>query len=258
MLHNNFIYDNSIYNWYSTCKYIFMAPIAILRFILICVCVFTANSILKYKPSFYKKVSYISATILIFLFGFRYTIKNKKYIHEAIKNKAIVIYNHVSIVDTFFLLLLYPFSIVINSFHGKIIKYVVLASNGIIIDKSKNEHSKKIIEHIQLKKPLLLIAPEGTTTNGLQIAQFKLGSFIPLQPIQPVMLNYKYTYFNPFYGDDNVCIVLYRMLTQIYNTVFIEFLPLEYPLQNETPNEFAERIHGIMSNNLHKNIKFLY
>lgn len=35
-----------------------------------------------------------------------------------------------------------------------------------------------------------MIFPEGSTTNGLSIIQFKKGSFAPLRPVTPIVFNY--------------------------------------------------------------------
>ena len=55
--------------------------------------------------------------------------------------------------------------------------------------------------------PPLLIFPEGTTTNGEFVINFKRGAFESLQPVQVSVLNY--------YGDWNVSMDAMGQLTNI-------------------------------------------
>ena len=38
--------------------------------------------------------------------------------------------------------------------------------------------------------PPIIIYPEGATTNGQTLIQFKKGAFLALRPVQPIVLNY--------------------------------------------------------------------
>ena len=241
-------------NWYTKFKYIFMAPIALLRFTGL-ICVYNFSYIVVYFPNMYEKLVYVYCRVLLFLCGFLLiTFKNKHLLENAINNKAIFVYNHTSIIDSFVISLLTPLAITINHIHGKYIKHIIDASSGLIIKRGENQifnQTQKIIDHVKGNKRCLLIAPEGTVTNGKYLLPFKVGAFVPLHAIQPVLLIYKYKYLNLFFSEDHPCIVIYRMLTQFINYVSVELLPLEFPLPNETPLEFATRVRSIMADALH-------
>ncbi|KAG2628174.1 hypothetical protein PVAP13_3KG231200 [Panicum virgatum] len=51
--------------------------------------------------------------------------------------------------------------------------------------------------HQQKNAPMMLLFPEGTTTNGDYLLPFKTGAFIAKAPVQPVILRYPYRRFNP-------------------------------------------------------------
>lgn len=45
--------------------------------------------------------------------------------------------------------------------------------------------------------PPILIFPEGTTTNGQCLIDFKRGAFVPGVPVKPVVLKYPSHHYNP-------------------------------------------------------------
>ena len=238
-------------NFYSYFKYIFLGPIALLRFIGIIVTMILGNYLFTFFPNLYTMSPLYVYTIrfVTFFSGFiSIKIKNGNNLN-LIKGECITIYNHTSFVDGFLLCTLYPYSFVIKTCYAKFMKGIVKASNGIIIEKNGN-NTQKIIIFINEKRGNLLISPEGTCTNGKYLIKFNLGAFIPLVPIQPILIRYHYKYFNPSFSEDNKFIVLYRLLTQFVNHVTLEVLPLQYPLTDETPKEFAERVRGIMAQDL--------
>ena len=244
-------HDTNVNSYYTYIKFILMAPIALVR----SVCIFTLFNmcyIYKYFPNVYTyhPVLYFIVRSALFCMGFYYiNYKNAHLIKQSINNNAIVVYNHISMVDILLLLVLYPFAI-IGFNHGKICKIFVEASNGIIINTKAKNQTQKIIDHVNCKKSTLLIAPEGHMTNGNYILPFKKGAFLPLVPIQPVVLKYHYKFLNPFYGLENPYFIVYRLFTQIINFASVEVLPLVYPNIDETPEDFGERVRTIMANKL--------
>lgn len=64
----------------------------------------------------------------------------------------------------------------------------------------------------------LVIFPEGTTTTGSALIDFKLGAFRPMCPVQPVTIKYPHNHFNPTYASDKSGIsVVLRTLSQVIN-----------------------------------------
>jgi len=46
-----------------------------------------------------------------------------------------------------------------------------------------------------------MIFPEGTTTNGKYIVEFKKGPFLPFAPIRPYAFKFDSESFNPFMDE---------------------------------------------------------
>jgi len=101
----------------------------------------------------------------------------------------------------------------------------------------------------------LLIFPEGRITNGSVLIQFKAGAFMPGQPVQPVILRYPHTFYNPV-GQSGangaiICGVI-RMLTQFYNRVEVELLDVYTPSPAEVSDAilFAKNVRQTMADKL--------
>ena len=79
---------------------------------------------------------------------------------------------------------------------------IATAMQCIFIERTKDK-SSAIKAMIEIKKklnigfPKLLVFPEGTTTNGTGVMEFKRGGFIQLLPVQPVCMEYFGRFFNP-------------------------------------------------------------
>ena len=70
-----------------------------------------------------------------------------------------------------------------------------------------------------------LIFPEGTTTNGRALINFKSGAFIPGVPIQICVARYPFKHFDPCWvsGGPDLGMLLYRL-----NCQFVNFLELDF------------------------------
>merc|ERR1712218_261534 len=87
------------------------------------------------------------------------------------------------------------------------------------------------------------------------LIQLKAGAFSPGMPVQPVLMRYPYKYYNPV-GQSGanggiVCFV-FRMLTQFYNSVEVEFLDVYDPSIEEKadPILFANNVRAVMAHEL--------
>ena len=103
--------------------------------------------------------------------------------------------------------------------------------------------------------PQTLIFPEGTTTNGQALVQFRTGAFSSMKPIQPVVLSFPnnvdtltWTWIQRFKAHHLLLLTLITPLTIIN----LEFLPTLSPTkeEEEEPRVFAERVQHIMCENL--------
>lgn len=117
---------------------------------------------------------------LIKSFGGKIEVKNWPF-----QQKSVFVSNHISYLDIIILNAIHPFSFVAKS---EIAKWPLLGNmaslvNTIFIDRSnplavKNLY-KKIDEKISLGDSILIF-PEGTTSNGEEILDFKKGVFMPI------------------------------------------------------------------------------
>merc|ERR1719399_1901035 len=69
--------------------------------------------------------------------------------------------------------------------------------NFIFVDRgskdSRQATLKAIQDHVESWKPgdrPLLIFPEGTTSNGTGLTDFRKGAFVPGVPVRPILLSY--------------------------------------------------------------------
>lgn len=135
-----------------------------------------------------------------------------------------------------------------------------VAGEGIFVDRRNPESRHGCKDAIAARadpawKGLpLLIFPEGTTTNGKVLIQFKLGPFLPGQPITPVLLRYNCKYFNFAWVGANAdmahCIL--RMLLQFSNSCTVIILDQYFPSDEEKkdPVLFAKNVRTLMANEL--------
>lgn len=90
----------------------------------------------------------------------------------------------------------------------------------------------------------VLVFPEGTTSNGTSILNFKQGAFDNLCPVQPVTLDY---------GDKGwgyACVwsdVHFGHTPSLPSSVCkVKWLPVMTPLPTDTPQSFADRVRKAM------------
>ena len=83
----------------------------------------------------------------------------------------------------------------------------------------------------------LIIYPEGGTTNGRSLIQFKKGAFKGLRSIKPVIFNY----ISPFMDPEN-CVIHFLAQSLIYATVpWISLTIKELPTFE--PNDYFFKNH---------------
>ena len=117
-------------------------------------------------------------------------------------------------------------------------KYVkiLFVSRG---DKNKKENIIDQINNFVEKNKSILICPQGLLGSYDTISKFRTSAFRTKFPVQPIVLKYK----------QNVSSMSsFNMLFFDRVDVSINVMDLEYPLNNETPDEFAERIRIKMAN----------
>jgi len=108
-------------------------------------------------------------------------------------------------------------------------------------------------ESLKYDLPPLAIFPEGTTTNGTSLIDFKYGVFYPHVPIQPIAVKYKYKYYNPCYVIDTTIPYGIKTAMQFRNEVELVFLPVVEPETEEEKTDvkvWAEKNYKILAKEL--------
>lgn len=135
-----------------------------------------------------------------------------------------------------------------------------VAAQGIFVDRRNPESRRACKEAIARRADPswrgmpLLIFPEGTTTNGKVLIQFKLGPFSPGQPVQPVLLKYRCKNFDFAWAgkNSNLGLCILRMMWQFANYCTVIILDTHQPSEEEVkdPVLFASNVRAKMAKEL--------
>jgi lysophosphatidylcholine acyltransferase/lyso-PAF acetyltransferase len=96
-------------------------------------------------------------------------------------------------------------------------------------------------------RPMLLF-PEGTTTNGHYMLQFRKGAFLAGLPLQPVIIRYKVGRFSPSWETISAPRHIFLLLCNPVHSVTCFELPVYVPTpeEREDPKLFAENVRNMM------------
>ncbi|PSS31357.1 Lysophospholipid acyltransferase [Actinidia chinensis var. chinensis] len=114
--------------------------------------------------------------------------------------------------------------------------------SGIITERIKEAHQNK-------SAPIMMLFPEGTTTNGDFILPFKTGAFLSKAPVLPVILRYPYQRFSPAWDSISGVRHVIFLLCQFVNYLEVTWLPVYYPSQQEKddPKLYADNVRRLMA-----------
>ncbi|OEL32380.1 Lysophospholipid acyltransferase LPEAT1 [Dichanthelium oligosanthes] len=103
--------------------------------------------------------------------------------------------------------------------------------------------------HQQKNAPMMLLFPEGTTTNGDYLLPFKTGAFLAKVPVQPVILRYPYKRFNPAWESMSGARHVFLLLCQFVNYLEVIHLPVYCPSEQEKndPKLYANNVRKLMA-----------
>ena len=155
---------------------------------------------------------------------------------------------------------------------GKIplVKEVGAMLNCLYIDREAAKDNKnKVIEDLAKRqedidegkdKFPLIIYPEGTTSNGLSMMEFKRGAFVSMKPVKPISVKYRGHNFHPTYEVLPFPVHLILMLSQSFSKLQILYYPIFVPneylfkntklsLNDSKEMVFAETIRNIIEEN---------
>lgn len=114
--------------------------------------------------------------------------------------------------------------------------------SGVVNERIRESHHNK-------SAPIMLLFPEGTTTNGDFLLPFKSGAFLSGAPVQPVILRYPYQRLSPAWDSISGARHVILLLCQFVNYMEATWLPVYYPSQQEKddPRLYAENVRRLMA-----------
>ncbi|GMJ02649.1 LYSOPHOSPHATIDYLETHANOLAMINE ACYLTRANSFERASE1 [Hibiscus trionum] len=113
---------------------------------------------------------------------------------------------------------------------------------GIVTDRVHNAHQNELA-------PMIMLFPEGTTTNGDFLLPFKTGAFLAGAPVVPVILRYPYQRFSPAWDSISGVRHVIFLLCQFVNHLEVTWLPVYHPSQQEkdNPKLYANNVRKLMA-----------
>ncbi|KAK6939500.1 Phospholipid/glycerol acyltransferase, partial [Dillenia turbinata] len=114
--------------------------------------------------------------------------------------------------------------------------------SAIVTERVKEAHKNK-------DAPLMMLFPEGTTTNGDYLLPFKTGAFLSGTPVLPVILRYPYERFSPAWDSISGVRHVVLLLCQFVNHIEVIKLPVYHPSQQEKddPKLYANNVRKLMA-----------
>ncbi|KAJ6849052.1 putative lysophospholipid acyltransferase LPEAT1 isoform X1 [Iris pallida] len=114
--------------------------------------------------------------------------------------------------------------------------------SGVVTERIQEAHQN---EH----SPMMLLFPEGTTTNGDYLLPFKTGAFLAKVPVRPVILRYPYKRFSPAWDSISGVRHVFLLLCQFVNHLEVTHLPVYYPSEQEKedPQLYASNVRKLLA-----------
>ncbi|KAI4320999.1 hypothetical protein MLD38_034423 [Melastoma candidum] len=107
------------------------------------------------------------------------------------------------------------------------------------------------VQEAQMDKeaPLVMLFPEGTTTNGDFLLPFRTGAFLSGVPVLPVIIRYPYERFSLAWESISGVRHLALLLCQFVNRIDVTYLPVYYSSQREKddPKLYASNVRRLMA-----------
>eukprot|EP00746_Dinoflagellata_sp_MGD_P081441 gnl/MRDRNA2_/MRDRNA2_32396_c0_seq1.p1 gnl/MRDRNA2_/MRDRNA2_32396_c0~~gnl/MRDRNA2_/MRDRNA2_32396_c0_seq1.p1 ORF type:complete len:504 (+),score=77.18 gnl/MRDRNA2_/MRDRNA2_32396_c0_seq1:135-1646(+) len=200
----------------------------------------------------------------VFLFFLGYSRVNVEGTIAPRTEVKLLVANHCAVIEIFVLYCIASPSFVaaVENLSYPFFGGVVRASKAILVDRHDPDSKKKTLATIKQRaedasSPQLMIFPEGTLSNHRCLFKFKVGPFVPKQPVQPVLFKFPYKHFNPCWtgeavGGINLSMVLLRTACQFVNRLDVKILPVYRPSEEEVNdvNLFTRNVENLMAMHL--------
>ncbi|XP_010254931.1 PREDICTED: lysophospholipid acyltransferase LPEAT1 isoform X2 [Nelumbo nucifera] len=114
--------------------------------------------------------------------------------------------------------------------------------SGVVTDRVQKAHQNKFA-------PMMMLFPEGTTTNGDFLLPFKTGAFLSKAPVLPVILRYPYKRLSPAWDSISGVRHVILLLCQFVNHIEVTRLPVYHPSEQEKedPKLYANNVRKLMA-----------
>ncbi|XP_024027756.1 lysophospholipid acyltransferase LPEAT1 isoform X2 [Morus notabilis] len=113
---------------------------------------------------------------------------------------------------------------------------------AVVTERAREAHENE-------NAPMMMLFPEGTTTNGDFLLPFKTGAFLAKAPVLPVILRYPYQRFSPAWDSISGVRHVIFLLCQFVSYLEVIRLPIYYPneQEKEDPKLFADNVRRLMA-----------
>uniref|UniRef100_A0A0C9S8C2 TSA: Wollemia nobilis Ref_Wollemi_Transcript_5066_1874 transcribed RNA sequence n=1 Tax=Wollemia nobilis TaxID=56998 RepID=A0A0C9S8C2_9CONI len=114
--------------------------------------------------------------------------------------------------------------------------------SGVVTERIQAAHRDK-------HAPMMMLFPEGTTTNGDFLLPFKTGAFLAKTPVLPVILRYPYRRFSPAWDTISGVRHVLLLLCQFVNCLEVTRLPVYCPSEKEKSDAklYANNVRKLMA-----------
>ncbi|KAJ0979887.1 hypothetical protein J5N97_015361 [Dioscorea zingiberensis] len=113
---------------------------------------------------------------------------------------------------------------------------------GVVTERIQQAHQNK-------HAPMMMLFPEGTTTNGDFLLPFKTGAFLAKAPVRLMILKYPYSRFSPAWDSISGIRHIFLLLCQFVNYMEVIHLPVYHPSEEEKedPKLYTNNVRKLMS-----------
>lgn len=169
----------------------------------------------------------------------------------------IIVANHTGFMDSVILFAFFLPSVVMAKEYEKfwIVGTIVKSLNAIPVDRTNADSRKAVSVAIQTRatqtewqnQTQVLVFPEGTTSNGSCLLQFKLGAFAPGLPVQPVAVHFPF--WQPCWvsGGSSLGGLFFKLMASFWTRTQVTFLPIIGPCDTNKKEEFAHEARRRMA-----------
>eukprot|EP00930_Biecheleria_cincta_P040303 TRINITY_DN27622_c0_g1_i1.p1 TRINITY_DN27622_c0_g1~~TRINITY_DN27622_c0_g1_i1.p1 ORF type:complete len:311 (+),score=47.00 TRINITY_DN27622_c0_g1_i1:48-980(+) len=187
---------------------------------------------------------------LLFMFGFLWIRRTGKK-HKVPEDGCVIVSNHIGIAEIMWFTYEYGAAFVAKAAYrglpvaGEVGEHM----DYIYVDQTKGSGASDAVLRFfaegRSDRRRLCIFPEGTTTNGKYVAEFRSGAFLPPVGVLPHALRLTFCegyQFDPHYTVGKVHWHVLRLMCNVWNCLHVEYLPTADFVSSLEPRERAERV----------------